>query len=236
MKKPVYILSAIPKGNSKLKNIFEFGKNSVQELLEHPGQLRPMGWDLNTGDSARIEKGEFLEVRNGERKLIHLYEDGTLILFAAADETFLGWGPRDIPFYEDACLNVLAVTELTYNFVDFYTKLIQFFTSVPQEISFRMKLKDAFLDNSHKLYIIPRELNTIGYGFPSQKHEVREIEVEEIIAVDPKILLDSPQHITYKLIRKLYLLFNVPENEIPYTIKDEKERRIIDIQKIRDIR
>jgi len=233
MKRPIYILSAIPKENIKLKNIFEFGKNSVQELLENPGQLRPMGWDLNTKDNARIEKGEFLEVRNGERKLIRLYEDGTLILFAAADETFLGWGPRDLPFNEDARLNVLAITELTYNFVDFYTKLIQFFTSVPQEISFRMKLKDAFLDNSHKLYIIPREVNTMEYEIPFKKCEAKSSEIEEIISVKREELLDSPQYIAYRLIRKMYFLFNIPENEIPYTLKDKKDRRVIDVEKIK---
>lgn len=229
MKKPIYTLSAIPKENIKLKNIFEFGKNSVQELLENPGRLRPMGWDLNTKDKARIEKGEFLEVRNGERKLINLYEDGTLILLAAADETFLGWGPRDLPFNEDARLNVLAVTELTYNFVSFYTKLIQFFTSAPQEISFRMKLKNAFLDNSHRLYIVPQEINTI----PFKKYEAKSSEIEEIVPVKSEELLDSPQYIAYKLIRKVYFLFNIPENKIPYTLKDEKDRRVIDVEKIK---
>lgn len=232
MKRPIYILSAIPKENVKLKNIFEFGKNSVQELLENPGQLRPMGWDLNTRDNARIEKGEFLEVRNGERKLIHLYEDGTLILFAAADETFLGWGPRDLPFNQDTRLNVLAITELTYNFIDFYTRLIKFFNSAPKEISFRMKLKDAFLDDLHKLYIVPQELDTIVYS----KYKAKVPEVEEIIFVKCEELLNSPQHIAYRLIKKMYFLFGVPENKIPYTLKDKEDRRVIDVEKIKNIK
>jgi hypothetical protein len=41
-------------------------------LLENPGSLRYAGWDLETRDTARIVKGEYLEVSLGDLKTIQL--------------------------------------------------------------------------------------------------------------------------------------------------------------------
>ena len=76
----------------RVKNLFDAG--SVKALLENPGSLRYAGWDLETRDTARIVKGEYLEVSLGDLKTIQLYEDGMLLARAKADEEFLAWGSR----------------------------------------------------------------------------------------------------------------------------------------------
>lgn len=233
MKKPLYILSVIPVESSTLKKIFEFKKDSIKELLENPGQLRPMGWDLNTLDTARIVEGEYLEVRNGERKLINLYKDGTLILFASADETFLSWGQREGSFKEDPRLNSVAIIELTYNFVDFYKKLIPHFSIKPTSINFRIKIKNAFFNES-ELYIVPYEVNTFGWLTASTKYPAQKKDMEAVLLCSVDNLINLPAYVAYLIIEKIYLWFGVPINKIPYVSTDEVGKRSINIERIKN--
>lgn len=233
MKKPSFILSAIPVESSNLKNIFEFNENSVKELLEKPGQLRSAGWDLNTLDTARIVEGKYLEVRNGERKLINLYKDGTFILLVAADETFLGWGQREESFKDDPKLNSMAITELTYNFIDFYKKLMPHFITKPNKISFQIKIKNAFFNGS-KLYLIPYEVNTFDWNSPFKKYEAQKKDMEKIFLGNLDELIDSPTNMAYRVLKKIYLWFGISEDKIPYTFTDEAGKKHIDIEKIKN--
>src|SRR2546425_9877749 len=96
MSSPVYLISATPLEPSMLKNFFDSTRGSLMDALSNPPGFRYAGWDLQTLDRARIVDGEYLEVSNGDRKRIQLYEDGTLLAKASAGPDFLAWG-RDSP-------------------------------------------------------------------------------------------------------------------------------------------
>lgn len=231
MSKPFYILAVAPMQPSTINKFFEPGKSSVMELLKHPGKLRNMGWDLRTLDTPQIVKGEYLQVRNGERKLINLYEDGTLIFRALADHTFLGHGQEEKRFKEKPRLNPMAVVEVTYNFVDFYKKLVSHFSSKPIDLKFKVEFKNASFGGK-RICLNPYGLKSFEWRINRQGRSAPEENMSKEIIVKVEDLLNSPDRVAYVLVQKLYLWFGFDPNKIPYTSKDEEGKRFIDVKKI----
>lgn len=234
MDKSLLILFAVPSGG-KIKNFFSSDKNSVMELLRNPKQLRPMGWGLNTLDTPRIVKGEFLEVNNGNRKIIRLYEDGTLIFSGAATANFLGWGANKNKSLTGMRLNPLAVIEVALNFVNFYKDFLNFFEEKPKEIKFLISIKNAFTD-AGKLYLNPYGVNTRAWAFNDDKKDAPEADMtREVIIKDIAKVINYPRRVTFELLEKLYLWFGFTSDKIPYACGDGEKRAISDeeIKKIK---
>jgi len=228
MSNSFYVISATPKEDLKLLNLFQSGEKSLMDLLSNPGSFRYAGWDLETYDQAKIIEGDYLEVKNGERKVIQLYEDGSLILKVPVDENFLGWGMNKDVFNETPKLNTLALIEVTTNFVYFYKKIISYFDNKPESILFVVNFSDLFIDEK-KMTLVPavvdeRQFN-IGtvYSAPQNNFNKEiEISVEE--------LLNKTDLVSYKILEKIFNWFGIPSNIIPYT-KDVDGEKNIDIQK-----
>ena len=233
MSKPFYILAAVPMQSVQLKSFFEQGEGSVMTLLQNPEKLRNMGWDLQTLDIPRIIKGEYLEVRSGERKLLNLYEDGTFIMRAVADYTFLGHGQGEEAFKKKPRLNPLAIIEVTYNFINFYKKLISHFEVKPTTIKFKTELKNTYLEEDKKLYLNPGGVKDFDWPFDDDPHKAPEEHManKEIIKATDD-LLDLSPYVAYELIEKLYLWFGFNPNKIPYTSLGKHQKRFIDEGKI----
>jgi len=231
MSEPFYILAAAPTKPGKLKKIFESGPDSIMNLLQNPGQLRHAGWDLNTYDSPQIIKGEYLEVKDG-RKLIRLYEDGTIILRALADNNYLGWGQFEEQFKKFPRLNSIALIELTYNFIDFYGRLSGHFESNPEKIRIRCELRNAFLTDSAKLILAPGPVGSVGYEGGFFKKEAPENNMSKQIDSELADIQNSPAYVVYELIKELYLWFGYTTDKIPYTSEDEQGKKFIDMKQI----
>lgn len=235
MQKPLYVLAAAPCEPSRLKGVFESGEGSVMEILKNPGQLRYAGWDLQTLNTPRIIKGECLEVKSGKRKLIRLYEDGTLIVRVPADQSFLGWGQDEDAFMKKPRLNPITIVEFTYNFVDFYKKLVPHFITKPTKIKFRVKLKNTLIE-TERIYLTPYGVGTVAWDFDDDRHYAPKEEMIENIDIEVDNLLRSPAHVAYQLVERLYLWFGLEPKEIPYASKDNEGNRFIDAEKIKKIK
>jgi hypothetical protein len=228
---PLYILAAAPREPARLKNFFESGSSSVKHLLEKPGELRYAGWDLQTLDTARIVKGEYLEVKNGDRKTLNLYEDGTFIMRVAADDRFLGWGENPKAFQTQPRLNPIALVELTYNFAVFYSKLLDHFEAKPRMIKFRIMLKNAHMGQA-KLYLTPYGVGTFAWVLNNEKHDAPENEVVREVDVETETITKNPGKVAYLLVEKLYLWFELSPEQIPYvSLKDGQ--RFVDFELIK---
>jgi hypothetical protein len=217
-----------PRGSSSFKSFFETGP--IQDLLEKPGELRYAGWDLNTRDNAKIIKGEYLELRNGERKLIRLYEDGSLIVRASAAEEFLGWGRGDAEFRQKPRLNPVAVIEFTYNFVALCAKLVKLLEPIPKTVGIRIEIRNAFLENS-KLYMIPYGTGTVAWHFDDEQYKAPEASMLREIDVSTEELMSRPDAVAYALVEKIYTWFGISTEKIPYVSADG-QKRFVDPQKI----
>jgi hypothetical protein len=227
--KPLYILAAVPQELSKLTNFFDFSGQSVARFLEKPGRQRAYGWDLETLDRAKIIKGEYLEVKNGESKIINIYEDGTLVFRMVANEDLLGWGREEAEFEKNPRLNPMAIIESTYNFVVFYKKLLdKYFEKKPATIKFRLYIK-----NCKKLYLLPHGLRSTTWKFDSKsgRKYAEDDNLIKITSFTVEEVESNYEHVAYELVRSFYLLFGLTEDQIPY-VGEENKKKIVDINKI----
>jgi hypothetical protein len=225
---PHFVYAMVPRGASSFKNFFEAGP--IHELLEKPGELRYACWDLNTRDQAKIVKGEFLELKSGERKLIRLYEDGSLIVRADASESFLGWGRGEVEFKQKPRLNPVAVVEFTYNFVNLCAKLVKFLEPNPKSVGIRVEIRNAFFENS-KLYMIPYGTGTYAWLFDDEQYKAPESSMVREIDVSIDELASRPGTVAYSLAEKIYTWFGISTEKIPY-VSAEGDKKFVDPQKI----
>lgn len=236
MTRPLYSLSAFPEQSSELKNIFSSDQGTVMKLLENPGTIRYAGWDLETLDTAKIVRGEYLQVKNGDRKLINMYKDGTVVLVALADNTFLAWGRAQEEFLAKPRLNQVALIEVTYNFVKFLSDLLPHFVQVPESEKLVVELKNTRIGNTN-LYLNAGELHPVfsHADFESDRHPAPENNVRKEISASTNDIKSRPAHVAYKLIELVYTWFEIPTDKIPYVVKDELGTSSIDVERIKKL-
>ena len=224
---PSIIYSAVPEGSTKVRHFLEAGP--VWDLVQEPGELRYAGWSLRTLDRVRIVRGEYLEVSNGDRKVLNLYEDGTFIAKAAADDSFLGWGTRgETEFAESPRLNPLAVIEFTYSFVELYARLLPEMDPRPRAVQLRLQIENAWFgeSGSSKLYLTPYGVDTYSWHFNDERHVAPDADMIREVDVSADALADVGA-VAYRLVEKLYAWFGFSSDKIPYAAR-RGDTRVID--------
>lgn len=216
MKKPLYILSATPQEKTFLKGLFIDGESSLMNLISNPGRLRYGGWDLITGDTARIVKGEYIEVRDDNDKVINLYEDGTLITTVSAGPSFLGHGSGEDDL-KDPRLNPLALIEVTYNFVSLYQRILKHMDR-PSRVNFNILFTDLFLEENNPnsgIYLTPYGIEAHSWITKSgaQKAPANEMTKEVSIQLED---IENIDRATFILVEKIYHWFGLSSDKIPY--------------------
>ncbi|MBI5359397.1 MAG: hypothetical protein HZA48_02315 [Planctomycetes bacterium] len=233
MPTPFYIIAATPQKPLQFENFFDSGKCPVVELVKNPPSLRRMGWDLVTLDTPRILKGECWEVNNAERKRIRLYKDGTVIFRAAADDSFLGLG-RENHIQPYPSLNALALVEVTYNFVKFYSSIIMkgnktHVNSLP--ITFQIKLINL-TPNISRIFSVYLNSSEAVWDIHHKTNIAPETQMQKELTLPIPPISPPVEEIAYKIIEIVFTWFGIPANDIPYTITNVAEEKCIDINKI----
>lgn len=234
MNKRLLVLIATPKEKlGELKSLFTNEEGSIKRKLENPplnaGQLRYGGWDLRTLDQGKIIDAQFVRVQNGDRKIIDLYNDGTLIFTGLADDDFLAHASQD-----GLRINSVALVELVYNFISFYKEVINDLSVIPNSISMQFRFLNMHLNNE-KSYLVPGKADDISpykYDAPSDdlfSRESLDFRVEDFNK-------EKIGEMAYKLLEKIYLCFSVPldAGNIPY-IKVENLAISVDIEAIKNL-
>jgi hypothetical protein len=219
---PMYVLSAIPLATTRFPNFFESGPESMMACLERPGGFRRGGWDLGTGGQARIVGGEYLEVASGSEKVIHLYEDGTLLFRAEAD-SFLAWPLDPDKFKQRPRLNTLGIIEVTAAFVHFYRRLLPRLERDPGRVRFRIEMVDASVEGK-KLYVVPYPVLSLGWQWDDEKYPIAEDHRRKDEEATTSEVQQDPDHVAYRLVERLFLFFGVPSDKIPYAKQEELKR------------
>ncbi|MEW6711142.1 MAG: ATP-binding protein [Candidatus Riflebacteria bacterium] len=161
---PVLVLSCSPLQPIFIKEFFVTKDPSAYSLIRNPQKTRHAGWDVTTLDNPKIIKGECWSVSNGERKLLRVYEDGSVVFAGAADGSFLGWGKNAAEFERKPRLNPVALIELTYNFVVFVKDLQGFIDKPSKELHFQLSLANLWLEET-KIYLLPGNIKSMEYQF-----------------------------------------------------------------------
>ena len=228
-----YIIAIGSTQPNQVKNIVELEPGRVSEVLEQPGSFRYAGWDLQTADQARIENGEYLELNNGARNRIRLYEDGTLVVREAIDSWFLGWGKIDDKFPDDPQVHALAIIEFTAAAVHLYGRILPFLAKNPEQLAFHIEINGGKVGEKC-MYVVPFKVSTVGWTFSENQSALTKGNPKFDGVVSADDLEKDPDRFGFEILQRLFLFFSVPANKIPYTNETDGIRRI-DIAEIRAI-
>lgn len=226
IKSPLFILGAAPTSKITISNFFA-EENEFVKLLEKPPYIRYMGWNMLTLDHPKIVDGQAWEVRNGDRKTFRFYRDASLVAVVYADNSFLGWGQSDEDFQNSPKLNVLAVIEYVYEFVELYRNMLINFEGV-KEVRFNIAIKNSKVGDKN-LYIVPRHLDDpfpTVHGTTGTLSKDFEAQIPTDFQADNK---DSSKFVAFKILEELFGRFGISSDKIPYTNIDDVNRRYVDI-------
>ncbi|MDB5986380.1 MAG: hypothetical protein JWR16_1433 [Nevskia sp.] len=209
---PALVLAAVPEPSMSLRSIWLKTNGSIRRLLENPPDSRDAGWNMQTLDSPRIEAGECIRVSNGTVKVIDLYRDGMLVLAAAADEQYLGWGR-----HHDGTINSIALVESVLSFTEFYNHVLNDAQEQPSSIVFRAEFYSMAGDP-------PRILRPYGpNSFLREAHIAPNHTMHKTVKV-PSSNFRSDE-LAFGILSEIYLWFGIEPEKIPgYVLKEGRGR------------
>lgn len=210
----IVVLSCVfrPQPN-KVVDIFA-GNSPVVQLIENPPSFRHAGWDLQTLDRAKPIVGEYLQVANGDRKVVRVFRDGQII--AAGNSNFFGHGVNTDP-EQGFALNGLAVAEFISNFVNFSIKLSEQLDIAPSSMILKVRLLNPTKEKM-KLELVRKG----GFPFPETAGEIYLdlVDREVPVSLDQGFKLEQ---IAYHLLSEFFYFFGRREDEFWYVNKQTKE-------------
>jgi len=234
---PILILGAAPKEKIKVPDDFYSNESIFFKTLQNPPRLRHYGWNLATLDTPRLKDGEYWELKNGDRKVLRLYSDGSFVVSGLISENFLAWkGGNENEDNEIKNLHALAVIEFTCEFIELYRIIVQNITKSGtkiNELNFKIGIRDLNKDN--KIGLKPYKINTFGFMLngPWEKYIIE----KDFFKNTEESLIDGtydPKYVAYDVIVLLFRQFGVT-SDIPYTKSDESGKKFVDIEEIKNV-
>jgi hypothetical protein len=233
MKRPRYVIAAsVPTGN-RITRFHGYEEGSVASLLMHPPTFRRGGFDVSVLDAVRPGPEDSLEV-GGDRKLLRLYQDGTVILRVAADQEFLGWGVEQRDFVRFPRLNPVAVAELHASFAHFYGEILRRLKHSTAHVTVKLAISNGS-SGSWRLYLteLPSLRNIDPYTVTP--YPLQQDPAEETVELAADQLTTAPNRAGYDLLRAFCSMFDLPEDRIPFTRQGSTGPEV-DVEKIASLR
>lgn len=224
--RPAIVLTATPLHQVVIPSLFASRNASVVRLLEHPPQLRPSGFDLETGESARIVRGVMRRAVSIGDKLLELWRDGMLLFIGSGEDNFLSWARRRPG--DPLRINPLVLTESTFLFLELFRQLGQFMEPRPTKIEFELRLCN-FPAGEKGAGIIPARVDSPAWRFGTDRREVPAANMSGRVTREGDLL--DPGSVGFDLIKQVYAWFGIEEDQIPYTT-ESKGHRVIDVPSI----
>ncbi len=213
---PLIVVGGEPLEKVVLDNFFSEENSPLFNLLKDPPYLRYSGWNLLTLDYPKIKDGNSWEVKDGDRKTVRLYKDGSLIAIAYADDSFLGWGQDHDKFLQFPQLNSLAVIEYIYEFVELYKKMLNNYPKL-KKVKFGVGIKNADTWEGKKLYLRPYEVGALFYIFDFDDSSMTSVTKDfyENIEVTLSDQIYDSKYVAYQLISEFFIHFGISRDKIP---------------------
>lgn len=217
---PVFALTAAPLETVSLPTLFRSPSDPLVQLLTHPPELRPGGFDLPPGDPQIVE-GQLRRTVFPGRMLLECWRDGTLIFVTEAAD-YLCWGMR-APTPGVLRINPMALVESTYVFATVAQRIYtEHATPKPETVEFGLTLY-AMEGGGKRAVLTPHRLKSTSTlvaiesrEAPAATHEIR------VQAAAPW----APGLVAYLLLSELYAWFGFHEGALPY-VTEEGGTRVI---------
>lgn len=211
----ILVLSCVyrPQPNN-VSNLFSGSTADVVKLVENPPHFRHAGWDLQTLDRAKPVAGDYLQVSNGERKVLRVFRDGQVTF--AGDEKFIGWGVNKEEG-EPFAVNGLAVTELVTNFVNFCYLLSANLERPPLSMIIKLRFLNPAKEDIRLINVVK---GSGGFNEVAGSLHLDLAERDVLINLEEEFSLTKS---TYRVLSELFYFFGVSEDRFWYVNKESKE-------------
>jgi len=198
------------------------------DLVQNPPSMRRMGWNLLTLDRGKNVEGKYLQVINGERKVLRVYRDGCIIFAGSASEDFLGHGTQDR--VQAVAVNALAATEVIAEFVLFCDRMIKYLVNNPKEILFKVDLINPTKEDIEVMFT---EIAG-GFRFPMLQGKTNSSHPSNfrVIKIDNN-KINVPKE-AYNLVADFFYFFGLTDEKFIY-VKEEDDGKIIDLDTIKKV-
>lgn len=211
-----YLLAACPAEPSQLRGLVESSHSDLIRLLEQPPKLRDAGFNLDTGTSTQLLKGQLRRVIADGRQLIELWRDGTAIFITLGDGDFLCWGRPPEPGIR--VINSVALIESTFNFAVLLKVAYATATPPPEHIQLHLSLR-RLLAGVDRCVLLPMKWSSDPIGWTRAKMMNF---VHNAPSDDYAVTLTLPWNLeagvlAYRLLQEVYLWFGIPHDQIPFT-------------------
>jgi len=227
---PQFIFLARPLEAASVTDLFA-QSSKARQILEHPGELRQAGWNLETRQQANIVKGEYLEVKIPGYKRLQLYENGTLAVRVAGDEGFVGWGKSARDFAQRPRINSLALVEVVYSFADLYRQVVAITTPRGKSHVFRILIQNASVGDQ-RIYLNPYGIQTWAWMLDDHRYPAPADSFDRELTATDEIVMTNSARVAYLIVERIYFWFGVPVEEIPYMVELNGARQV-DVEKVR---
>ncbi len=205
-----YVLAAVPMDQIEIPSLFQSRKSEIVSLIENPPEIRPSGFDLNTGESVRFREGELLKTINYEYKSLELWRDGILIFAATGGTDFLCWPGK--PGVKPK-INQLVLIESTILFAELSKAIFLYAEPKPKKIQYKLEIRNM-PGNDTSFGLIPGPLRKFpslsGDIHPAPGSKLR----SEITWEGNEI---NPGNLAFRILCKVYSWFGIAHDQIPYT-------------------
>lgn len=226
---PCLIMSALylPQP-AEVKDIFNTTAGYPMSLVENPPSIRPrFGWNLETLDRPKIKEGKYLEVTNGERKILRVYRDGHVIFGGQMDEHFLGHGTKSR--VDCDAVNAIGVVEIIDEFTRFCEIMRVHLKDKPENIKIKLAVSNPKKAEIHIMSSIP--VNGFKFHETQGNFDSEYQETEKTFNVSNGLNYDSS---AYDLVSEFFYLFGLSNDKIIF-VKEDGGVKKIDIDAIKKV-
>lgn len=211
-----------PKSN--IQDFFNPAITKYKELLMHPGAIRYAGWDLETLDVAKIHRADYYEVVNGDRKVVRIYQDGTVVAKGNLDASFLSHASSQYASEGQTLINPIALCEFIYNFALFTIKVAEETGATNPQMRYKFKLQGLMSANNQ--YVLSNSRSLHFYGSEAKAPETDVIEGSFNHAYGSDVKKGFQHRVAYSIVRQIFLHFGYQEDEIPFFSQGSKEFQV----------
>jgi schlafen family protein len=218
---PTFLLAAVPDEPLNLPGSFD-RQSELARLVEHPPELRPMGFDLETGGTPEIVRGEVRRAFLREFRLLELWRDGTLVFVGRGDEQGLWWASNGTPR-----INPLVLAEWTFLFARLTHRVYELAAPPPTTVEYRLKITYLHRDGAVARLAAG---GLRGHDFEWRMNEKPAPESECVVARAFSRAVGAPE-IAYFLVKNVYHWFGFTSDDVPYVERlPDGERGITETQ------
>lgn len=227
---PYFVLAASTPPGNRVRGFHQDDGNAPCRILDHVEPFRYAGFDVSTGDYAKLVDDHW-EVRSSDRKLLELFQDGTLLFRVRADEEFLGWGGQNLGV--KGWINPVSAVESHTSFVHLYRRLVPYFAREPEVVTFSLVLKDA-VQGEARLFLTDYYPLGIQHVNNPRRYVVHSADASSEMTTTPSAITDKPNVVAYQLLQHFYDLFDADPAIIPF-VKNSAQFKEIDVAAIQSM-